>query len=162
EELPKVMYRLIEADHYINKRILVVGGGDSAVEAAMGLAHQKGNEVTLSYRGEQFSRIKERNAQRLAECARGGKVKVVLSSNVKEIREGSVLLEVTGKVCELVNDYVWVFAGGTPPYDFLKKIGVQFGSRDLTLEASNEAKQAAAFRKQANIGLQAEAAFNRG
>src|ERR1051326_7695009 len=73
EELPKVMYRLIEADHYINKKILVVGGGDSAVEAAMGLAHQKGNEVTLSYRGEQFSRIKERNAQRLAECARSGK-----------------------------------------------------------------------------------------
>jgi len=162
EELPKVMYRLIEADHYINKKILVVGGGDSAVEAAMGLAHQKGNEVTLSYRGEQFSRIKERNAQRLAECSRSGKVKVALSSNVKEIREGSVLLEVKGELHELANGFVWVFAGGTPPYDFLKKIGVQFGSHDLTLEASNEAKQAAAFRKQANTGLRAEAAFNRG
>src|SRR6185312_16320249 len=126
EELPKVMYRLIEADHYISKKILVVGGGDSAVEAAMGLAHQKGNEVTLSYRGEQFSRIKERNAQRLGECIRSGLVKVTLSSNVKEIREGAVLLEMTGKLCELANDYVWVFAGGTPPYDFLKKIGVQF------------------------------------
>src|SRR2546423_264495 len=61
EDLPKVMYRLIEADHYINKRILVVGGGDSAVEAAMGLANQNGNQVTLSYRGDRFSRIKERN-----------------------------------------------------------------------------------------------------
>src|SRR6202047_543021 len=61
EELPKVMYRLIEADHYINKKILVVGGGDSAVEAAMGLAHQVGNKVTLVYRSAQFSRIKERN-----------------------------------------------------------------------------------------------------
>ena len=50
EELPKVMYRLIEADHYVNKKILVVGGGDSAVEAAMGLANQPGNKVTLSYR----------------------------------------------------------------------------------------------------------------
>ena len=148
EELPKVMYRLIEADHYINKKILVVGGGDSAVEAAMGLAHQQGNEVTLSYRGEQFSRIKERNTQRLAECARSGKVKVVLNSNVKEIRQGSVLREVRGEVRELGNDFVWVFAGGTPPYDFLKKIGVQFGARDLTLEASNEAKQAAAFRRE--------------
>jgi putative YpdA family bacillithiol system oxidoreductase len=151
EELPKVMYRLIEADHYINKKILVVGGGDSAVEAAMGLAHQKGNEVTLSYRGEQFSRIKERNAQRLGECIRSGLVKVTLSSNVKEIREGAVLLEMTGKLCELANDYVWVFAGGTPPYDFLKKIGVQFGSRDLTLEANQEAKQAAAFKKEAAL-----------
>ncbi|HEV2116807.1 MAG TPA: NAD(P)-binding domain-containing protein [Terriglobales bacterium] len=162
EELPKVMYRLIEADHYINKKILVVGGGDSAVEAAMGLAHQKGNEVTLSYRGEQFSRIKERNVQRLQECVRGGKVRVVLSSNVKEIREGSVLLEAKGELRELANDFVWIFAGGTPPYDFLKKIGVQFGARDLTLEASKEAKQAAAFRNQANLDLRAEAAFNRG
>src|SRR3954470_564710 len=73
EELPKVMYRLIEADHYINKRILVVGGGDSAVEAALGLAHQSGNQVTLSYRQAQFSRIKERNSQRIQEAMRSGK-----------------------------------------------------------------------------------------
>src|SRR6476646_4499762 len=63
EELPKVMYRLIEADHYVNKKILVIGGGDSAVEAVMGLANQSGNQVTLSYRKETFLRIKERNAQ---------------------------------------------------------------------------------------------------
>ena len=62
EDLPKVMYRLIEADHYVNKKILVVGGGDSAIEAAMGLGNQVGNQVTLSYRKEAFSRIKERNA----------------------------------------------------------------------------------------------------
>src|SRR6202790_675071 len=49
EELPKVMYRLIETDHYVNKKILIVGGGDSAVEAAMGLAHQAGNKVTPCY-----------------------------------------------------------------------------------------------------------------
>src|SRR5205807_4950311 len=67
EELPKVMYRLIEADHYINKKILVVGGGDSAVEAAMGLASQSGNQVTVSYRSERFSRIKERNVKRIEE-----------------------------------------------------------------------------------------------
>ncbi|MGE5725456.1 MAG: hypothetical protein ACM34G_09805, partial [Acidobacteriota bacterium] len=60
---------------------------------------------------------------------------------------GSVLLEMKGELRELANDYVWVFAGGTPPYDFLRKIGVQFGSRDLTLEASQEAKQAAAYKK---------------
>src|SRR6267378_2238016 len=58
EDLPKVMYRLLEADHYINKKILIVGGGDSAVEAAMGLASQVGNKVTLSYRKDAFSRIK--------------------------------------------------------------------------------------------------------
>src|SRR5450759_3747187 len=72
EELPKVMYRLIEADHYVNKKILVVGGGDSAIEAAMGLGHQVGNRVTLSYRKDGFSRIKERNSQRIQECMRKG------------------------------------------------------------------------------------------
>jgi len=58
EDLLTVMYRLIEADHYINKKVLVVGGGDSAVEAALGLACQSGNQVTLSYGSERFSRIK--------------------------------------------------------------------------------------------------------
>src|SRR5882762_9465037 len=81
EDLPKVMYRLIEADHYVNKRILVVGGGDSAVEAAMGLAHQVGNTVTLSYRQAAFGRIKERNARRLEEFVRKGKLKVIFNSN---------------------------------------------------------------------------------
>ena len=82
EDLPKVMYRLIEADHYINKKILVVGGGDSAVEAAMGLAHQKGNTVTLSYRKEAFARIKQRNTQRIEECTRTGKVRVIFNSTM--------------------------------------------------------------------------------
>jgi putative YpdA family bacillithiol system oxidoreductase len=149
EELPKVMYRLIEADHYINKRILVVGGGDSAVEAAMGLANQSGNQVTLSYRQERFSRIKERNVKRLDDCIRSGKVEALFSSNVVEIKPESVVLDVKGEGRrEIPNDYVWVFAGGTPPTDFLKKIGIQFGMRDVTLEASKEAREASVTRKQ--------------
>jgi thioredoxin reductase/NAD-dependent dihydropyrimidine dehydrogenase PreA subunit len=141
EELPKVMYRLIEADHYINKKVLVIGGGDSAVEAAMGLAHQVGNEVTLSYRQERFSRIKERNVKRLDDCIKTGKVKVLFNSNPVEFTAESAILEVGGSRREIPNDFVWIFAGGTPPNDFLKKIGVQFGMKDLTLEASREAKQ---------------------
>src|ERR1700694_1138539 len=108
EELPKVMYRLIEADHYINKNILVVGGGDSAVEAAMGLAEQTGNKVTLSYRQDRFSRIKERNAQRIQECLRKGKLKVVFNSAPVEFKQKSVLLDVGGKFQELSNDFVWI------------------------------------------------------
>ena len=148
EELPKVMYRLIEADHYINKKILVVGGGDSAVEAAMGLANQAGNQVTLSYRSERFSRIKERNAKRIEECMRSGKVSVLFNSNPVEFKPESVILDVNGSQQEIPNDFVWIFAGGTPPTAFLKKIGVGFGARDLTLEASREAKQANEERKQ--------------
>jgi thioredoxin reductase/Pyruvate/2-oxoacid:ferredoxin oxidoreductase delta subunit len=144
EDLSKVMYRLIEADHYVNKRILVVGGGDSAVEAAMGLAHQVGNKVTLSYRQPQFSRIKERNSQRIADCMKSGKVEVLFNSNPIEFKEPSVLMEVAGEQREIPNDFVWIFAGGTPPNDFLKKIGVGFGAVDMTKDASDEAKQAAA------------------
>jgi putative YpdA family bacillithiol system oxidoreductase len=149
EELPKVMYRLIEADHYVNKKILVVGGGDSAVEAAMGLAHQVGNKVTLTYRSAQFSRIKERNSQRIAECMKSGKVEVLFNSNPVEFKEQSVIVDVAGTQREIPNDYVWIFAGGTPPNDFLKKIGVGFGARDMTQDASQEAKQAAEEKKTA-------------
>jgi len=148
EELAKVMYRLIEADHYLNKKILVIGGGDSAVEAAMGLANQSGNQVTLSYRSERFSRIKERNARRIEDCMKSGKVRVVFNSNPIEFKAESVILDVAGKQQELPNDFVWIFAGGTPPNAFLKKIGVGFGERDVTQEAGTAARQAASERKQ--------------
>ena len=148
EELPKVMYRLLEADHYINKKILIVGGGDSAVEAAMGLGNQVGNEVMLSYRKETFSRIKERNTQRIEECIRKGKVKVVFNSAPVEFKENSVMLEVSGKVQEIPNDFVWIFAGGEPPTAFLKKIGLGIGRQDVTAESSKEAKQAVIDKKE--------------
>jgi thioredoxin reductase (NADPH) len=142
EELPKVMYRLIEADHYVHKKILVVGGGDSAVEAAMGLAHQVGNTVTLSYRQASFTRIKARNAQRLEEFTRKGKLKVIFNSKVLEITPDAAVLDTNGSSQRIPNDYVWVFAGGEPPTAFLKKIGIGFGLQDLTSTGSKEAKEA--------------------
>lgn len=138
EQLPKVMYSLIEADAYTNNNILIVGGGDSAVEAAMGLAHQKGNKVVLSYRKDGFSRIKERNAQRIQECIDARLVDVVFNSAPVEIEEAAVRLEVNGELRSIPNDFVWVFAGGIPPNDFLTKVGVQLGPRDLTREAAAE------------------------
>ena len=143
EELPKVMYRLIEADHYVNKKILVVGGGDSAVEAAMGLANQVGNKVTLSYRKECFTRLKDRNEKRVQESIQKGKVNVLFNSMPVEFKETSVIIEVNGKTQEIPNDFSWIFAGGEPPTKFLKKIGVRVGIRDLTAEGSSEAKLAA-------------------
>jgi thioredoxin reductase (NADPH) len=142
EELPKVMYRLIEADHYVNKRILIVGGGDSAVEAAMGLASQVGNSVTISYRQASFSRIKERNTQRITEFIKKGKLKAVFNSNPVEIRPDSVILEVNGTNQTIPNDFVWVFAGGEPPTTFLKKVGVGFGVRDVTGDGARAVKEA--------------------
>jgi thioredoxin reductase (NADPH) len=148
EELPKVMYRLIEADHYVNKQILVVGGGDSAVEAAMGLAFQVGNKVTLSYRQSAFGRIKERNVKRVEDSVRKGKLTVLFNSTPVEFTESSVVLDVNGTRQEIPNDFVWVFAGGTPPNDFLKKIGVGFGLQDMAVQAGKEARQAADDKKQ--------------
>jgi thioredoxin reductase len=142
EELPKVMYRLIEADHYINKKILVVGGGDSAVEAAMGLAQQLGNTVTLSYRQSAFSRIKDRNAKRIAHFIRTGKVTMLFNSNIVEVRPDSVVLEVNGSPQILANEFVWIFAGGEPPTAFLQKIGVRFADRDLTPDGMQAAATA--------------------
>ena len=142
EDLAKVMYGLIEAEAYTDAHILIVGGGDSAVEAALGLAHQRGNTVTLSYRREAFSRIKERNAQRIADSMKRGKVRVIFNSQPVEITDRGVRLEVAGAVRDIANDYVWVFAGGTPPREFLEKVGIQVGPRDLTAEAAAEARQA--------------------
>lgn len=154
EELPKVMYRLIEADHYVHKKILVVGGGDSAVEAALGLASQVGNTVTLSYRKEGFSRIKERNAQRIEQSMRKGKVKVIFNSAPAEFRQDAVVLEVNGSMQRIPNDYVWIFAGGEPPTAFLKKIGVAVGMRDITSEGGVEARRVAVVDSRPALTLQ--------
>lgn len=132
EDLPHVLYRLIEADHYTNNNILVVGGGDSAVEAAMGLAHQPGNNVTMSYRKGEFSRLKDRNTKRVEEHIKGKKMEVLFNSMPTEFRPGSVLIDVGGTIREIPNDYVWIFAGGIPPTEFLKTTGIAFGAMDVS------------------------------
>jgi thioredoxin reductase len=106
----------------------------------MGLAEQKGNRVSLSYRREAFSRIKERNAKRIEDLIRRKKVRAVFHSKPVEIRPGSVVLDVDGKVGEIPNDFTWIFAGGTAPSEFLQKIGVACGAHDLTAEAQRAAR----------------------
>jgi thioredoxin reductase len=128
EELPHVLYRLIEADHFTHMNILIVGGGDSAVEAAMGLAHQVGNKVTLSYRKSEFSRLKDRNSKRIQEHIDSRKVEVLFNSIPTEFLAGSARIEVAGEIRQIPNDFVWIFAGGTPPSEFLKAAGIAFGT----------------------------------
>lgn len=130
EELPHVLYRLIEADHYTNQNILIVGGGDSAVEAAMGLARQAGNRVTLSYRKGEFTRLKDRNAKRIDEHIRTGKLEVLFNSMPTEFSVGKTIMETENSAREIASDFVWIFAGGTPPTEFLKSVGIAFGSNN--------------------------------
>jgi thioredoxin reductase len=124
EEQAKVVYRLIDPEQYRKQHVLVVGGGDSALEAALACAGEPGTSVALSYRSEAFARVKEKNRQRLAEAQKGGRVQVLLKSNVKQIEIGKVILDQDGKRIELRNDAVIVSAGGVLPTPFLKEIGI--------------------------------------
>jgi putative YpdA family bacillithiol system oxidoreductase len=126
EHLPKVMYRLIDAASYQDCDILVVGGGDSAVEAAVGLALQGTNRVTLSYRKGEFSRIKERNARLIEGCIKKRSVNALFDSEVEEILDYGVILRSPAGRQEIKNDVVLVFAGGDMPFEFLQHIGIQF------------------------------------
>jgi thioredoxin reductase (NADPH) len=125
EEQPKVVYRLIDPEQYRGQHVLVVGGGDSALEAAIACVQESGTHVTLSYRSEAFSRVKAKNRERLQRAEAGGRLKVLLSSNVAEIGTDSVALDQGGKKLKLKNDAVIVCAGGILPTPFLKEIGVQ-------------------------------------
>ncbi|OIR11538.1 ferredoxin--NADP reductase [mine drainage metagenome] len=124
EDLPKVVYRLIEPEQYQNMHVLVVGGGDSALEAAMAIAEQPGTTVTLSYRSDAFGRGKPKNRDRLKEMSEKGKLTVRLKSNVKLVNKEKVFLEQDGKLMQFPNDAVIVCAGGILPTPFLKQIGV--------------------------------------
>ncbi len=131
EDLPKVTHRLMEAEQYSNKKILVVGGGDSAVEAALALSRQPGNRVMLSYRKEKFSRLKPRNQEKIDTAVKNGAVKVLLNSEVIEILPNAVLLKVNEQTASMENDFVVVCIGGEPPKDFLQKIGVEMVSKRM-------------------------------
>jgi thioredoxin reductase len=125
--MAKVLYQIIDAQTYSGKNVLVVGGGDSAIEAVVGLARQEGNTVSLSYRKDRFSRIKKKNEDRLQELISRGKVNVLFNSEVTRITHRSVFLRVEQKHIEIPNDFVFVFIGGEPPFEMLKQIGVSFG-----------------------------------
>ncbi|HEX8986977.1 MAG TPA: NAD(P)-binding domain-containing protein [Rhodocyclaceae bacterium] len=125
EESAKVVYRLIDAAQYRGRHVLVVGGGDSAIEAALALADEAAGTVTLSYRGDAFGRVKPKNRERIEEVKAAGRVEVVLSSNVLRIDEASVELECGGAIRQLPNDAVIVCAGGILPTPMLKEMGIQ-------------------------------------
>jgi len=124
ESLPKVAYRLIDPEQYKGMHVLVVGGGDSALEAATSIAAETGTTVTLSYRSGAFSRAKPKNRDKVEAMANDGRLSVLFNSNVQEIKVDSVAISVDDKTHELQNDAVIVSAGGILPTAFLKKIGI--------------------------------------
>jgi thioredoxin reductase (NADPH) len=132
EELPKVVYRLIDPEQYRGHKVLIVGGGDSALEAALAISEQAGAEVTLSYRGDAFGRVKGKNRNRLEQARDGGRVKVILGSTVRRIEARTVVLTCTEGEIELPNDAVIISAGGVLPMELLKKTGIRFETKHGT------------------------------
>ena len=124
EEMSKVVYRLIDPEQYQGMQVLVVGGGDSALEAAHSIAEQPGTTVTLSYRSAAFTRAKAKNRDKVEALAAQGRLNVLLNSNVKEIHDNSVLIERDGKIAKVPNQAVIISAGGILPTGFLKEVGI--------------------------------------
>jgi thioredoxin reductase (NADPH) len=124
EGLSKVAYSLLEPEQFQGMSVLVVGGGDSALEAACALAEEPGNRVTVSYRREKFQRPKEDVRRRFVALLEQGKIEMLFSSQIEAIESDRVLMDVNGAYKKIANDQVFIFAGGEVPTDFLKKIGV--------------------------------------
>ncbi|MDX1547319.1 MAG: NAD(P)-binding domain-containing protein [Rhodothermales bacterium] len=130
EEAPNVAYALLEPEQFAGNRVTVVGGGDSAVEAALALAGQPGTTVRLSYRKDKFNRLKPLNQERIEEAVMGGRVEFLRATNLTEITRETVTYEDAGGTAHTIpNDYVFVFIGGVLPTGMLKDLGVQIDTK---------------------------------
>jgi len=133
EELNKVFYDIVEMEQFAGRRVLVVGGGDSAIESCVGLSNQPGTEVTLSYRRDNFDRAKERNVSKLKSATEAGQIRVLLQSQITQIDPDQVTLDVAGQPCSFPNDDVIIRVGGEPPTRFLESIGVSMVTKEIPI-----------------------------
>lgn len=129
EDHSKVVYQLIDPDQYVDQKVLIVGGGDSALEAALSIADAGGTEVSVSYRSDAFSRAKAKNRERIDAYAAASRISLYLSSNVTGITPSEVFLEHKGEELKLENEAIIVNAGGILPTGFLKEVGISVDTK---------------------------------
>jgi thioredoxin reductase len=126
EEQSKVHYTLVEPDPFKGKHVLVVGGGNSAVENALSLADFNGcASVSISYRRNAFARCRAENRRRIDEAIQAGKVQRLMPTEVKCIGEKDVVLTAENREQRIPNDSVIVQIGGTAPSELLQKFGIE-------------------------------------
>ena len=150
EESAKVTYSLTDPEQYSGKRVLVVGGGDSAIEAACMLAEEGDIDVSLSYRKGSFQRCRQKNRERILKLAKDGELELIMNSQVKEIRDHEVILSAEQGTQRIPNDYVIICAGGTLPTDFLKSLGInvkRYHAEAPAEKKSNEEEEEAFLQK---------------
>ena len=129
EDLPKVTYNLVDPEQYRNQWVLVVGGGNSALEAANSIAAEPGSNVILSYRGKTYSHATDRNIHKVTEHADAGRIKVLLESEIQAIQPESVEINYRGKLQRFKNDAVIICAGGVMPTPMLRKFGIEIETK---------------------------------
>jgi len=158
EDLEKVTYRLIDASQYDGSKVLVIGGGDAALEAAIQLAERSDAEVTLSYRQAGFNRAREVNRNKVVEYASSGKLTLLMSSNVRRIEKDAVVIEVQERLSKIANDFVIACIGGELPAEFLRNNGIalkrHYGTSspdDLPVAAPGSAKAASEHQRRRRL-----------
>ena len=132
EDDNKVVYRLLDPAQYAGKSVLIVGGGDSALEAAHSIADEKGTKVMLSYRDKAFTRAKDKNRKKVEAAQKAGRLMVMMESKVVAVHPTEVDVEWQGKVKRYPNDGIIVCAGGILPTGFLKQIGIEVETKKGT------------------------------
>lgn len=128
EDLQKVYHRLHDPRDGAGRHVLVVGGGDSAIETAVALA-EAGGAVTLSYRKGEFARPKPGNVESLEKLKSDeelpGRIRTIFNSEVRAIRENDVVLRYNGTDTTIANDVVYLMIGRAAPLDFFRKSGIR-------------------------------------
>jgi thioredoxin reductase (NADPH) len=124
-ELPHVVYELLDPARHAGESVVVLGGGDSAVEMALALAAQPGTSVTLAHRGEDFGRCKPDNQIALGLARSAGRLAVMVGTTVREVTAERVELVTAAEPNALAASLVVCCLGAELPSDWLRGLGIQ-------------------------------------
>ncbi|MEI6642512.1 MAG: NAD(P)-binding domain-containing protein [Novosphingobium sp.] len=124
EDLPKVVYRLSDPGQYAGQRVMVIGGGDSALEAAATLAEVPGTTVTLVHRGSEFGSALRENREAAEALSTAGRITLYRAARPSAIRPDRVEIVGPDGPVALANDAVIACLGGTMPHEWLAQLGI--------------------------------------